>query len=298
MPVNRESNGNVDIVRTSDGSPGVGLDELGVKRSTAVTLAGRGLAHGEQAGVVQGIPVGLLGDRVGRWDLFAGPSTGYRRDPRAATFPFARHSDRSRLRRLRLLESRKGREWTDSGGDAKSWQENLELRFFLSTLRDVTDLLWFVAHTRPRREKKLADYAQREGLNVVLPCYQSAHKYRGKAVSFEKPLFPSYVFFRLHPTARQKVYQSDHVANLLDVPNQVEFEQQLSAVLLALSTKLEIQLAPEIGKGKRVKIVAGPLRGVEGWVEERYGMSTVLLRVDFLSQAAAVKVEADCLELM
>lgn len=94
------------------------------------------------------------------------------------------------------------------------------------------------------------------------------------------------------------MYQSDHVANLLDVPNQVEFEQQLSAVLLALSTKLEIQLAPEIGKGKRVKIVAGPLRGVEGWVEERYGMSTVLLRVDFLSQAAAVKVEADCLELL
>lgn len=174
----------------------------------------------------------------------------------------------------------------------------LDLAKTFHRLVSVTDLLWFVAHTRPRREKKLVEYAKREGLDVTLPCYHSAHKYRGKTVSFEKPLFPSYVFFRLHPTARQKVFQSDHVANLLDVPDQVEFEQQLSAVLLALESKLEIQLAPEIGKGKRVKIVAGPLRGVEGWVEERYGMSTVLLRVDFLSQAAAVKVEADCVELV
>lgn len=167
-----------------------------------------------------------------------------------------------------------------------------------NTLARVTDLLWFVAHTRPRREKKLVDYAKREGLDVTLPCYQTVHKYRGKTASFEKPLFPSYVFFRLLPQLRQKVFQSDHVANLLDVPNQAEFEQQLSAVLLALESKLEIQLAPEIGKGMRVQIVAGPLRGVEGWVEERYGMSTVLLRVDFLSQAAAVKVDADSLELI
>jgi len=57
-----------------------------------------------------------------------------------------------------------------------------------------------------------------------------------------------------------------------------------------------VQLAPTIGEGMRVRIKAGPLEGVEGWVEERYGMSTVLLRLDFISQAAAVKVEAHQLE--
>jgi transcription antitermination factor NusG len=162
----------------------------------------------------------------------------------------------------------------------------------------VNELLWYVAHTRPRREKKLVDYAQREGLFVTLPCYSSVHKYRGKTATFEKPLFPGYVFFRLLPAARPKIYQSDYVANLLDVPDQTQFEEQLAAVQLALASNLEIQLAPEIGKGKQVRIIAGPLRGVEGWVEERFGMSTVLLRVDFLSQAAAVKMEADSLELI
>ena len=162
----------------------------------------------------------------------------------------------------------------------------------------MNDLLWFVAHTRPRREKKLVEYAEREGLSVTLPCYRSVHKYRGKTVVFEKPLFPGYVFFQLVPASRQKVYQSDFVANLLDVPDQAQFEQQLWVIRQALETDLEIRLAPEIGEGKRVRIVSGPLRGVEGWVEQRYGMTTVLLRVDFLSQAAAVKVEAHQLELI
>jgi transcription antitermination factor NusG len=162
----------------------------------------------------------------------------------------------------------------------------------------VNDILWFVAHTRPRREKKLVEYAQREGLSVTLPCYRSVHKYRGKTAVFEKPLFPGYVFFRLLPAQRQRVYQSDYVANLLDVPDQQLFEQQLGAVLQALETDLDIHLAPDIGHGKRVRITSGPLRGVDGWVEQRYGMTTVLLRVDFLSQAAAVKVEANQLELI
>ena len=47
-----------------------------------------------------------------------------------------------------------------------------------------------------------------------------------------------------------------------------------------------------------MKVKAGPLRGIEGWVEARYGMTTVLLRLDFIGQAAAVKLAADELELI
>jgi hypothetical protein len=33
-------------------------------------------------------------------------------------------------------------------------------------------------------------------------------------------------------------------------------------------------------------------------VEDRFGMTTVLLRLDFIGQAAAIKVDADILELI
>jgi transcription antitermination factor NusG len=159
-------------------------------------------------------------------------------------------------------------------------------------------LLWFVAHTRPRCEKKLLEYCGRKGLEATLPCYRSAHKYRGKTVVFQKPLFPGYVFLQMPAEKRGVVRQSDHVANLLDVHDQELFTRQLGEVMQALETDLEIRLAPTIGEGARVKIKSGPLRGVEGWVEKRYGMSVVLLRLDFIGQAAAVKMEAMDLEMV
>ena len=162
----------------------------------------------------------------------------------------------------------------------------------------VSQLLWYVAHVRPRCEKKLLQYCRRENLDAQVPCYHSAHRYRGKTVVFDKPLFPGYVFLQIPKERRNVILQSDHVANLLDVADQELFVRQLGDIQRALETNLEIRLAPTIGEGMRVKVKNGPLRGIEGWVEKRHGMTTVLIRLDFISQAAAVKLEATDLELI
>ncbi len=162
----------------------------------------------------------------------------------------------------------------------------------------MDDLPWFVAHTKPRCEKKLVRFCQREDLSVTLPCYRASHKYRGKTVVFDKPLFPGYVFLQISNNQRGKIYQSDCLANLLEVIDQKLFRRQLTEILCALETGLEIRLAPAIGEGMRVKIKHGPLQGIGGWVEQRYGMNTVLLRLDFIGQAAALKMEATNLELI
>jgi transcription termination/antitermination protein NusG len=162
----------------------------------------------------------------------------------------------------------------------------------------VSQLFWYVAHVRPRREKKLLQFCAREKLDASLPCYRLAHRYRGKTVVFQKPLFPGYVFLHIPADKRGVILQSDHLAGLLEIADQDLFVRQLHEVMRALETDLEIRLAPTIGEGQRVKIKNGPLRGIEGWVEKRHGMTTVLLRLDFISQAAAVKVEATDLELI
>jgi len=160
----------------------------------------------------------------------------------------------------------------------------------------VHEPVWYVAHTRPRCEKKLARYCSREGVDATLPCYKAAHRYRGKTVVFEKPLFPGYVFLRIGEQLRNVVRRSDYTANLLVVTDQDLFAMQLAEILLALETGLEVRLAPAIGEGMRVRIKSGPLRGVDGWVEKRYGPNTVLLRLDFIGEAAAVKIDALDLE--
>ena len=155
---------------------------------------------------------------------------------------------------------------------------------------------WFVAHAKPRREKKIVEYCRRHEVAATLPCYRTVHKYRGKTVSFQKPLFPGYVFVQVETERKDVVAQSDHVANLLEVYDQELFERQLQDILLALEANVGVRLAPAIGEGMRVRIKSGALEGIEGWVEKRYGMTTVLLRLDFINQAAAVKLDADMLD--
>ena len=73
---------------------------------------------------------------------------------------------------------------------------------------------WFAAHTKPRCEKKLQAWCQQEGLDCRLPTYASVRQYRGKEVTFHKPLFPGYLFIWMPGKNRRDVLQSDYVANL------------------------------------------------------------------------------------
>lgn len=177
----------------------------------------------------------------------------------------------------------------------QKWFACIDIPFFLLNSSLVSELLWFVAHTRPRREKKLAEYCRSKAIATTLPCCNSAHKYRGKTVVFQKPLFPGYVFLKLLPEEKASVRQNEHVANLLEVFDQKTFSRELGDILLALDSDLEVRLAPAIGAGMRVRIKSGPLQGLEGWVENRHGPTTVLLRLNFINEAAAVKIDADLL---
>lgn len=160
----------------------------------------------------------------------------------------------------------------------------------------VSELLWYVAHVKPRREKKLAEFCEREGFAFTLPCFDSVRKYRGKTVVFHKPLFPGYVFLQLSKVNINAVRQCDLVANMLEVFDQTTLERQLREIVMALESGLVVKIAPSIGAGDKVRIKSGPLQGIEGWVEKRDGINTILLRLDFINQAAAVKIEASMIE--
>ena len=165
-------------------------------------------------------------------------------------------------------------------------------------LPEWTELLWFVAHTRPRAEKKLAGFCLEQGFDHRLPLYPSVRTYARKRVVFEKPLFPGYMFVRVQRRHRQTLVQNRYVANLLEVPDQPEFERQLEDIYRALEARVEIQVCPEIKPGLQVRIKSGPLRGTEAWVESRSKMSDVHLRLDFIGQAVVAKIQADDLELV
>ncbi len=157
---------------------------------------------------------------------------------------------------------------------------------------DGCNLRWWVAHTRPRCEKKLSRHCTQHALVHELVCYRSVKRYRGKTLTFHKPLFPGYLFVHATPAARRLLWESHCLVHLLEVDDEPLFLRQLAAIVAAMEMGYEIQLSPIISEGAMVRIKRGPLKGIEGWVETRQGPTTVLLRLDFISKAAAIKMDA------
>ena len=74
-------------------------------------------------------------------------------------------------------------------------------------------------------------------------------------------------------------------------------EEQVEAVRRLVTSGDRARAVPWIGTGDRVRIVAGPLEGLEGRVQLWHrGRATFVVSVDLLQRSVAVEVAAEVVE--
>ncbi len=161
---------------------------------------------------------------------------------------------------------------------------------------DPTLPRWFVCHTKPRCEKKFAELMIMEEFEHFLPLVSSVRRYGYKTKKFTKPLFPSYVFAKMPPIHKPRAHQFDHLVRMLKVDNQVVFLKQINAIRLMLEAGLELQLFPPLEKGTKVKIIGGPLWGVEGIVDNPKHPKGIIVMVDVLQQGVLARIQPEFLK--
>lgn len=163
---------------------------------------------------------------------------------------------------------------------------------------DPDAAVWVVAHTKPRCEKKFAQLLSIECVEHELPLIKSVRRYRTQTKRFTKPLFPGYVFVRLRPSQRSRLFQQDLLVRLITVHNQAVFLAQLEAIRMIVKSGFEAHLTPPLTKGARVRIAGGPLHGVEGIVDDPKHPRGVVVAVDVLRQGVLVRVSEENIELV
>lgn len=157
---------------------------------------------------------------------------------------------------------------------------------------------WHVCHTRPRCEKKFAALMAAEGFEHYLPLVPSVRRYGRQTKKFSKPLFPGYVFARVVHERRARIYQQELLARAIAVPDEDLLLRQLADVRTLLASGFELSVLPLLAKGKRVRILGGPLYGLEGLVENPSHPSGVIIAVDVLQQGVLVRIPPDQLEVL
>jgi transcriptional antiterminator RfaH len=152
---------------------------------------------------------------------------------------------------------------------------------------------WFACHTRPRREKKFAALMAAEGFEHYLPLVDSVRRYPSGTKRFTKPLFPGYVFARVPSVLKARIYQQELIARAIPVDDEPKFLAQLEDVRKIVASGVELSLIPFLTRGRRVRVVGGPLHGLEGLVDDSSNPEGIVISVDVLRQGLLLKLPAE-----
>jgi transcription termination/antitermination protein NusG len=156
--------------------------------------------------------------------------------------------------------------------------------------RRDTDRRWFVLHTRARQEKALVSSLYGIGLISYLPLRRNERRHGSRVVTSTVPVFPGYVFLW---GSRGESYLADRtrrVATVIEVADQDRLEWELTNLHRALATGRPLEACPVERGGVRVRVVSGPLAGVEGIVADRNAPDRLIVQVLVLNAAASLDI--------
>lgn len=156
---------------------------------------------------------------------------------------------------------------------------------------------WLVIHTRPKKEKKLADYLLERDIEYFLPLNNSIRKYKYRQIKFTKPLFSGYMFAMLSDIEKRDILVSGYIASYLKVINEKELLSDLKQIHGGFAKGAEYEEHAYFEKGTKVKITAGPFVGLHGFIEDNAKANKVVLQIHFLRKAVSISVPQNQLEI-
>ncbi|MBL8210690.1 MAG: UpxY family transcription antiterminator [Bryobacterales bacterium] len=152
---------------------------------------------------------------------------------------------------------------------------------------------WYAINVKPRHEKAVSKALRNKGYEEFLPLCLTLNKIAKPGRGAEIPLFPGYVFCRFNGKDRLPILTTPGVfsilgngSNLLPVE-----EDEIEMIQRVVQARMNPQPWPYLERGDVVRVEHGPLRGVEGIMQESKGQHRLVVSVKLLQRAVSVLVD-------
>lgn len=157
---------------------------------------------------------------------------------------------------------------------------------------------WFAIFTQPKHEKRVVQHFYSRGVDAFLPTYSSKRTWSNRqTVTLEVPLFPNYLFARISRLQRGSVLGAPGVVSIIGTPGiwGTVPEQYIETLRTGLALH-RILPHPRTQVGDRVRIVAGPMAGIEGILAHVRSEFRVVLSIEMIHQSVSIEVSRDEIE--
>ncbi len=160
---------------------------------------------------------------------------------------------------------------------------------------------WYAIYTKSRNEKKVATLFERDGIEYYLPLMERVKIWSDRRKKVDEPLFPSYIFVYITEQEHLKVLKTTGVVRFISIGGQkVSIRPvQIEAIRKYTDTGEEFLLNEEdYIVGKRVKVVIGEMKGLEGKLVEVLGKQRVKVEIEAIGQSVFVRIPKGNLEIV
>ncbi len=154
---------------------------------------------------------------------------------------------------------------------------------------------WYAVHTRSRHEKVVAEELCKREIECFLPLAERFSKWKDRRKLVQFPLFPGYLFVLVSMRQRRlDIIKVPSVVRIVGFGNNPEpiSKSPIQAVKELVFHKMECDPYPFLVEGTRVRIIRGPLRGLEWTLVEKKKRFTFVLSVDLIQQSVACEIDA------
>jgi len=163
------------------------------------------------------------------------------------------------------------------------------------------DSSWYAVWTRSRQEKVAAAMLKTLGVPHFLPLKSELRQWSDRRQTVNVPLFAGYLFVRMNPT-------SDNRLQVLKAPGIVGFvgnssgalpipDQQIEDICKILRMGVECTVLPLLQEGDRVRVIRGPLIGVEGTLVRSNSTYRLSISIEMIHKSITVSVSPQDVEL-
>jgi transcription antitermination factor NusG len=157
---------------------------------------------------------------------------------------------------------------------------------------------WFAAYTMPHSEQAVCRMLDVRQVESFLPTVETSRIWKNRQrVKVQAPLFPSYLFVRIHSRRRGVVLSAPGVLHIIgNAAGPIAIPDREIDFLRSDFCKRGVEPYHDLVIGNKVRIRSGPMEGLEGTLVQRKKSLRFVLTIAMINQSAAVEVQANDLE--
>ncbi|MCF6147838.1 MAG: UpxY family transcription antiterminator [Candidatus Kuenenia sp.] len=153
---------------------------------------------------------------------------------------------------------------------------------------------WFAVHTKSRHEKQVDSFLKEKNISSFLPLVKVISRRRDRRKFIDVPLFPGYLFVNISLDNIYEVKSTRGVVRIVGNEENLEPspipDVEIHNLKTLINSNVSIDPYKYLQKGTRVRVVSGPLMGLEGMLVKRKTNYRVVISINLLQKSTSAEI--------